>query len=104
MIETIKIDFDCSITNLKEELLYESKGEIAVVVVPFWNSHGSMSQFGETKVYQGKLRIVKRNYTQLGCDWEDWQAYVGNEKVAENIDRYEIKKQVAIINEIVGCG
>lgn len=104
MIENIKIDFDCSITNLKEKTLYESKGEMAVVVIPFWNSHGSMSQFGETKVYQGKLKIVKRNYTQLGYDWEDWYAIVGNEKVATNIDKYEIQKQVAIINDIVGAG
>lgn len=104
MIETIEIDFDCSITNLKEETLYESKGEMIVAVIPFWNSHGSMSKFGETKRYDGKLKIVKRTYTQLGGEWEDWQAYVGNEKIAENIDRYEIKGQIAIINEIVGCG
>jgi hypothetical protein len=104
MIETIEIDFDYSITNLKEETLYESKREMQVSVIPFWNSHGNMSQFGEIKKYKGKLKIVKRNYTQLGCDWEDWYAIVGNEKVAENIEEYTLHEELAIINEIVGMG
>jgi hypothetical protein len=40
----------------------------------------------------------------LGQDWEDWQAYVGNEKVAENIAEYNILSHIAVIKEIVGCG
>lgn len=104
MIETIEIDFDCSISNLQEEILYDGNKPLTVIVVPLWNSHGNCSQFGENKSYKGVLKIIKRTYTQLGKDWEDWQAYVGNEKVAENVAEYNIMSKIAVIKEIVGCG
>ena len=104
MIETIEIDFDCSISNLQEELLYDGNKPLTVIVVPLWNSHGNYSQFGKNKGYSGVLKIIKRTYTQLGQNWEDWQAYVGNEKVAENIAEYNIMSNIAVIKEIVGCG
>ena len=104
MIETIEIDFDCGISNLQEEILYDGNRLLTVIIVPLWNSHGYYSQFGENKSYKGVLKIIKRTYTQLGKDWEDWQAYVGNKKVAENIAEYSILSNIAVIKEIVGCG
>lgn len=104
MIETIEIDFDCGISNLQEEILYNGNRLLTVIIVPLWNSHGNYSQFGENKSYKGVLKIIKRTYTQLGKDWEDWQAYVGNKKVAENIAEYSILSNIAVIKEIVGCG
>ena len=104
MIETIEIDFDCSISNLQEEILYDGSRLLTVIIVPLWNSHGNYSQFGENKSYKGVLKIIKRTYTQLGQDWEDWQAYVDNKKVAENIAEYSILSNTAVIKEIVGCG
>ena len=104
MIEEIKIDFDCSISNLQEEIIYDGDKPLTVIVVPLWNSHGNYSQFGENKGYSGVLKIIKRTYTQLGQDWEDWQAYVGNEMVAENVAEYSVQSKIAVIKEIVGSG
>lgn len=104
MIEEIKIDFDCSISNLQEEIIYDGSQPLIVIVVPLWNSHGNYSQFGENKSYKGVLKIIKRTYTQLGQDWEDWQAYVGNEMVAENVAEYSVQSKIAVIKEIVGNG
>ena len=104
MIETIEINFDCSISNLKEEVLYDGNKPLTVIVVPLWNSHGDFSQFGENKSYNGVLKIIKKTYTQLGHDWEDWQAYVGNVKIAENVEEYNILSNIAVIKEIVGSG
>ena len=104
MIKTVEIDFDCSISNLQEEIIYDGSQPLTVIVVPLWNSHGNCSQFGENKSYKGVLKIIKRTYTQLGQDWEDWQAYVGNEMVAENVAEYSVQSKIAVIKEIVGNG
>ena len=104
MIETIEINFDCSISNLQEEIIYDGNKPLTVIIVPLWNSHGNYSQFGENKGYSGVLKIIKRTYTQLGQDWEDWQAYVGNEMVAENVAEYSVQSKIAVIKEIVGSG
>jgi hypothetical protein len=99
-------------TNKVDTCLFEGNG-VTLKVSFYWDSHGRLIPWEggpkNKKTFSRKtadVRIIKKEYTMMETDWEDWVLYVDKELFNGNIRsyRYNPENNTLTVKMTVGWG